>query len=69
MKYGQGAGKGQWGACAQGWLRRGPKTSAGAGKRKGFILYLIKAGLRLVRFRPPIAERVCRWPEGKEGVL
>ena len=27
MKYGQGAGRGQWGTWAQGGLRRGPKTS------------------------------------------
>ena len=32
MKYGQGAGRGQWGAWAQGGLRRGPKTSPERGE-------------------------------------
>ena len=67
-KYGPGAGKGQWGAWAQGGLRRGRKRSPERGGA-GFILYLIKAGLLPVRFRPPIAGAVGRWPEGEaEGL-
>ena len=45
MKYGQGAGRGQWGTWGQGGLRRGPKTSP---ERGG-------AG-----FRPPIGRAVGR---------
>ena len=52
---------------AQGGLWRGPKTVAGVGRCRGFIVYFIKAGLLPVRFRPPIAGAVDRWPEGGAG--
>ena len=68
MKYGQGAGRGQWGhgrkpAC--GGVRRRRRS----GEAQGFILYLTKARLLPVRFRPPIAGVVGRWLEAAGGVL
>ena len=40
-----------------------------SGEAQGFILYLIKAGLLPVRFKPPIGRAVGRWPEGEGGGL
>ena len=40
-----------------------------SGEAEGFILYLIKAGLLPVRFRPPIGRAEGRWPEGEAGGL
>jgi hypothetical protein len=65
------------------WARGGKGSMGGVGarrpaaevrrRRRGeaqrFILYLIKAGLLPVRFRPPIAGAAGRWPEGEGGGL
>jgi hypothetical protein len=50
MKYGQGAGRGQWAAWAQGGPRRFGRRRR-SGEAKGF--------------RPPIGRAVGRWPEGE----
>ncbi len=40
---------------------------ARSGEAQGFILYLIKAGLLPVRFRPPIGRAEGLWPEEGEA--